>query len=91
MKLAEILRRVCLAYDVTPSELREYDTSRRVSQARAAYCYWSRIKSGRSFPAIGMHIGRHYTTVIHNCRAYPVNAHRHGDDKVLPCMLAVNA
>lgn len=91
MTLAEILQRVCLAYGVTESDMVSPSRKRDVSQARAAFVYWARIKTAHSFPVIARRIRRDHTTAVHHFQTYPEKCRRYDDRNALPCMLAVNA
>ncbi len=91
MTLAEILKRVCLAYGVPKGEFMSGSLCRNTTQARAAFCYWARIMTGRSFPVIARHIGLDHSTVIYHYQTYLRKASRYADTNAIKCMLAVNA
>ena len=91
MTLTETLKRVCEAYGVPKVEFMSRSRVRRATQARAAFCYWARIKTGKSFPEIAGHIHMDHTTVVYHCNTYPEKVKRYRDDKAMGCMLAVNA
>jgi len=91
MTLAEILKRVCLAYGVTETAILSSSQKRAVAQARAAFVYWSRLKTRHSYPVIAKRIGRHHTTAIHHFETYPEKCSRYDDRNAMPLMLAMCA
>lgn len=88
--MAEIMRRVAESYGVSVDRIKSRSRKRRYTQARLAFCYWSRIH-GFSNGQIARTIRRDPSTVQHAFDAYPRNAVRYRDDRATGCMLAVNA
>lgn len=90
MRLTHIRQAVLDSYGVTLLEFRGNRRERRIAQARAAFAYWAKIKSGRSFPEIGRMMDRDHTTVLYHARTYPEKCVRYKDPHALACMAAVN-
>ena len=88
--MAEIMRRVAATYGVPASRIKSRSRKRRYTQARLAFCYWSRIH-GFSNGQIARTIRRDPSTVQYAVDTYPTNAVRYRDDRATDCMLAVAA
>jgi len=92
MTLNDIMRAVCRSYGVTRTQIRGEGGFRRpLSQARAAFCYWARMETTRSYGEIALFCHLDHSTVKHHARNYPVNIERYGDDKAALCEQLIEA
>ena len=85
-----IMTAVCEAYGVPIREFRSKRRHRQASQARAAFCYWTRLRTGYSYPQIGRFLDLDHTTVQYHCRNYLRNVLRYEDDRAYDCTMRVN-
>jgi len=75
---------------VPEGDFRSDRRPRAVAQARAAFCFWARIRTGCSFPQIAMFMNRDHTTVMYHCETYLEKVGRYRDPNAIKCMMAVN-
>lgn len=70
-KFERIVYRMCVAYNVTPAEIKSETRNKYVVIARQAICYWARRLTGMSYPQIGRLVGnRDHTTILHAIETY---------------------
>jgi len=88
--MAEIRRACCEAYKVSMTEFQGDCRLRNIAQARAAFCYWTRLLTGHSYNRIAMFLNMDRTTVSHHVETYMDRVKRYGDPHAIDCMIAVN-
>lgn len=74
-----IVYRMCLAYNVTPAEIKSEKRNKDIVIARQAISYWACRLTSMSLPAISRLLGgRDHTTILHGKNVYPVKRAKMG-------------